>query len=163
MLYFNLIEKHLENNKSRFQDDLHCLTYKELNYYSRAFSEQIKNLPPNGTILICSDNNLESCICILGCIAIGYLFGLFQTSYIYGRLHGIDIRNYGSGNAGTTNMLRTLTAPSFLRRPASEICLPFTGRPMNRRPFGLFPKHFRCSFFPVEMIRWETTGKAPAK
>ena len=44
----------------------------------------------------------------IGCIAIGYLFGLFQTSYIYGRLHGIDIRNYGSGNAGTTNMLRTL-------------------------------------------------------
>lgn len=42
------------------------------------------------------------------CLAIGYLFGLFQTSYIYGRMHGIDIRNYGSGNAGTTNMLRTL-------------------------------------------------------
>lgn len=44
----------------------------------------------------------------LVCLAIGYAFGLIQTSYIYGRLHGIDIRNYGSGNAGTTNMLRTL-------------------------------------------------------
>ena len=42
------------------------------------------------------------------CLGIGYVFGLFQTSYIYGKLHGIDIRNYGSGNAGTTNMLRTL-------------------------------------------------------
>ena len=42
------------------------------------------------------------------CHVIGYVFGLFQTGYIYGRLHGIDIRNYGSGNAGTTNMLRTL-------------------------------------------------------
>ncbi len=42
------------------------------------------------------------------CLAIGYVFGLFQTAYIYGRLHGIDIRNYGSGNAGTTNTLRTL-------------------------------------------------------
>lgn len=42
------------------------------------------------------------------CLAIGYVFGLFQTSYLYGRMHGIDIRNYGSGNAGTTNMLRTL-------------------------------------------------------
>ena len=42
------------------------------------------------------------------CIIIGYVFGLFQTSYIYGRLHGIDIRKCGSGNAGTTNMLRTL-------------------------------------------------------
>lgn len=44
----------------------------------------------------------------IACLAIGYLFGLFQTSYIYGKAHGIDIRNYGSGNAGTTNMLRTL-------------------------------------------------------
>ena len=38
---------------------------------------------------------------------IGYVFGLFQTAYLYGKLHGIDIRNYGSGNAGTTNTLRT--------------------------------------------------------
>ena len=42
------------------------------------------------------------------CLAIGYVCGLLQTSYIYGRMHGIDIRNYGSGNAGTTNALRTL-------------------------------------------------------
>ncbi|MDD7740659.1 MAG: glycerol-3-phosphate 1-O-acyltransferase PlsY [Fusicatenibacter sp.] len=42
------------------------------------------------------------------CLLIGYVFGLFQTSYIYGRMHGIDIREHGSGNAGTTNALRTL-------------------------------------------------------
>ena len=42
------------------------------------------------------------------CLAIGYVFGLFQTSYILGKRKGIDIRNYGSGNAGTTNMLRTM-------------------------------------------------------
>lgn len=42
------------------------------------------------------------------CLAIGYICGMFQTSYIYGRMHGIDIREHGSGNAGTTNALRTL-------------------------------------------------------
>ncbi len=42
------------------------------------------------------------------CLAIGYLFGLFQTSYIIGKMHGIDIRDYGSGNAGSTNISRTL-------------------------------------------------------
>ena len=42
------------------------------------------------------------------CLVIGYVFGLFQTAYIYGKLHGIDIRNYGSGNAGTTNTMRVL-------------------------------------------------------
>lgn len=44
----------------------------------------------------------------LECLLIGYIFGCFQTSYIYGKLHGIDIREYGSGNAGTTNSLRVL-------------------------------------------------------
>ena len=41
------------------------------------------------------------------CVAIGYLFGLFQTGYIYGKMNHIDIRKHGSGNAGTTNALRT--------------------------------------------------------
>lgn len=45
---------------------------------------------------------------IIICLIIGYIFGCFQTGYFYGRLHGIDIRNYGSGNVGTTNTLRTL-------------------------------------------------------
>ncbi|MEE3420001.1 MAG: glycerol-3-phosphate 1-O-acyltransferase PlsY [Lachnospiraceae bacterium] len=40
-------------------------------------------------------------------LLIGYCFGLFQTAYIYGRAHGVDIRTVGSGNAGTTNTLRT--------------------------------------------------------
>lgn len=44
----------------------------------------------------------------LACVGIGYIFGLFQTSYLYGRMNGIDIREHGSGNAGTTNALRTL-------------------------------------------------------
>ena len=42
------------------------------------------------------------------CLLIGYLFGLFQTAYFYGKMKGIDIRKHGSGNAGTTNTLRVL-------------------------------------------------------
>lgn len=41
------------------------------------------------------------------CLAIGYVCGLFQTSYIIGRFYKTDIREHGSGNAGTTNALRT--------------------------------------------------------
>ena len=48
-------------------------------------------------------------ICLrLICLAIGYAFGLFQTAYFYGKAHGIDIRQHGSGNSGTTNALRVL-------------------------------------------------------
>lgn len=42
------------------------------------------------------------------CIVIGYMFGLFQTAFIIGKMHHIDIRQYGSGNSGTTNAMRTL-------------------------------------------------------
>lgn len=42
------------------------------------------------------------------CLVIGYLFGLIQTGYIYGKINNVDIRKHGSGNAGTTNALRTL-------------------------------------------------------
>lgn len=42
------------------------------------------------------------------CLAVGYLFGLFQTGYIYSKLHHVDIRKEGSGNAGSTNVLRVM-------------------------------------------------------
>lgn len=42
------------------------------------------------------------------CLLLGYAFGLFQTGYIYGKLHHMDIRKYGSGNSGTTNALRVM-------------------------------------------------------
>ena len=42
------------------------------------------------------------------CVIIGYIFGLFQTGFIYGKMKGIDIRQHGSGNSGATNTLRTL-------------------------------------------------------
>ncbi len=44
------------------------------------------------------------------CLAIGYVFGTFQTAVLYGKIKGIDIRKVGSGNAGTTNTLRVLGA-----------------------------------------------------
>ncbi len=41
-------------------------------------------------------------------LAVGYIFGMFQTGYFYSRRHGVDIRTQGSGNTGTTNTLRVL-------------------------------------------------------
>ncbi len=48
------------------------------------------------------------------CLLIGYALGNFQTAYIYGRMHGVDIRQMGSGNAGTTNTLRVFGAKAGL-------------------------------------------------
>lgn len=55
------------------------------------------------------------------CIVIGYVFGLFQTAFIYGKMHGIDIREHGSGNAGTTNTLRVLGTKAGLIVLAGDI------------------------------------------
>lgn len=57
----------------------------------------------------------------LFCIVIGYVFGLFQTAFIYGKMHGIDIRQHGSGNAGTTNTLRVLGTKAGLIVLAGDI------------------------------------------
>ena len=42
------------------------------------------------------------------CLVVGYAFGLIETGYLYGKMNGIDIRQHGSGNSGTTNALRVL-------------------------------------------------------
>lgn len=42
------------------------------------------------------------------CVFIGYIFGLLQTGYLYGKMNNVDIRDFGSGNAGTTNAMRVL-------------------------------------------------------
>lgn len=44
---------------------------------------------------------------ILAAIA-GYLLGSLNSSLIVGKFYGVDVRQHGSGNAGTTNTLRTL-------------------------------------------------------
>ena len=62
-------------------------------------------------------NRVERLICIV----IGYVFGMFQTAFIYGKLHGIDIREHGSGNAGTTNTLRVLGTKAGLIVLAGDI------------------------------------------
>lgn len=39
---------------------------------------------------------------------ISYLIGSIPTAYIIGKIYGIDIRDYGSGNMGATNVYRIL-------------------------------------------------------
>ena len=39
------------------------------------------------------------------CVLIGYAIGCFQSAYFVGMIMRVDIRNYGSGNLGSTNAL----------------------------------------------------------
>ena len=52
---------------------------------------------------------------VIICLVLGYIFGCFQTGYFYGKLFkGIDVRNYGSGNAGLTNFYRVFGKQKIL-------------------------------------------------
>ncbi|HHP7244444.1 MAG TPA: glycerol-3-phosphate 1-O-acyltransferase PlsY [Elainellaceae cyanobacterium] len=52
---------------------------------------------------------------VIVALAGGYLLGSIPTGYLMGRLSkGIDIRQYGSGSTGATNVLRTLGKGSAL-------------------------------------------------
>ncbi len=42
------------------------------------------------------------------CILLGYGIGCLQSAYLVGRISNVDLRQYGSGNLGTTNALRVL-------------------------------------------------------
>jgi glycerol-3-phosphate acyltransferase PlsY len=47
--------------------------------------------------------------CVFVFVALGgYLIGNINPAILLGRLYGVDIKREGSGNAGTTNALRTL-------------------------------------------------------
>ena len=43
-----------------------------------------------------------------------YLIGAIPWAYIFGRFKGVDLRTYGSGNLGATNVLRLLGAPAAI-------------------------------------------------
>ncbi len=53
---------------------------------------------------------MERVICLLA----GYACGLIQTGYFYTKAHDVDIRSVGSGNSGSTNVLRTMGAKAGL-------------------------------------------------
>lgn len=72
----------------------------------------------------------------LTCLVLGYAFGLIQTAYFIGRMHGIDIRNYGSGNAGSTNAMRTMGRKAGLLTFAGDVLKCVCAVLLVRRLFG---------------------------
>ena len=59
------------------------------------------------------------------CLAVGYAFGLIETGVLYGKIKGVDLRKYGSGNAGTTNALRVLGPKAGLVVFIGDFCKSF--------------------------------------
>ncbi|MEG1583807.1 MAG: glycerol-3-phosphate acyltransferase, partial [Anaerovorax sp.] len=47
-------------------------------------------------------------VCFLITVVVSYFLGNISPAILIGRMKGIDIKKEGSGNAGTTNVLRVL-------------------------------------------------------
>ena len=54
-------------------------------------------------------------------LSLGYFLGTIQSGYILGEKKGLDIRSVGSGNAGTTNMLRTFGVKAGVMTLAGDV------------------------------------------
>ena len=55
--------------------------------------------------------SVTSVLVAVGLVILGYLFGSLSPSVFLGRVFkGVDVRQHGSGNAGTTNAFRVLGA-----------------------------------------------------
>ena len=59
------------------------------------------------------------------CLVIGYGFGLIATGVICGKLMGVDLREHGSGNSGTTNALRVMGFKAGLIVFLGDFCKSF--------------------------------------
>ena len=55
-------------------------------------------------------------------VAIAYLIGNISPAIILGKIKGVDIKKEGSGNAGTTNVLRVLGKKAALITLVIDIC-----------------------------------------
>jgi glycerol-3-phosphate acyltransferase PlsY len=49
---------------------------------------------------------------VIVALLLGYMSGSFPSGVLIGRWKGVDVRRYGSGRTGATNVLRTLDPPS---------------------------------------------------
>lgn len=54
-----------------------------------------------------TDSSLVAGLAALGAVVVAYLVGTFPTALLAGRRRGVDPTTAGSGNPGTTNVLRT--------------------------------------------------------
>jgi len=90
----------------------------------------------------------------IGVIALGYLIGAIPFGVIVGKLtRGIDVRDYGSGSMGMTNVLRTIGARAGAFVFLADLAKGATGATLAWIIFASLP----------DMVAWgQVTGGAAA-
>lgn len=130
MLYYRLIEQHLDNQNSVFWDDNHSLSYMELHKAAMGFAKRIETYGKDGTVLIVSGNSMDTCITMLSCISCGIRYSVVfeamtneQKKYIIKNSDTMLIIGQDAGWSTDPEIpfldIRDATN-SFLEQPAKE-------------------------------------------
>ncbi|HOO27629.1 MAG TPA: glycerol-3-phosphate acyltransferase [Lachnospiraceae bacterium] len=78
-------------------------------------------------------------ISIATCVLIGYLFGCINLSYLFSKVKGFDIRNFGSQNAGASNVVILMGKKTGAIVAASDILKAYLAVKLS---IWLFPEFF---------------------
>ncbi|MDR3296326.1 MAG: glycerol-3-phosphate 1-O-acyltransferase PlsY [Clostridiales Family XIII bacterium] len=82
---------------------------------------------------------------LTGCVLLAYFAGTVSPSILLGKLYGVDVRNTGSGNAGTTNVLRVIGKKAAVITLAVDIFKGFIVVALAK-PFGGGAFALLCGF-----------------
>ncbi|MBP3656344.1 MAG: glycerol-3-phosphate acyltransferase [Clostridia bacterium] len=74
---------------------------------------------------------------VILCGTMGYLIGMINPAYIFGRLRGFDIRRRGSGNAGATNVTLVMGKAMGLLCALLDIIKSFVAYKLAKRLFPM--------------------------
>ena len=93
---------------------------------------------------------------IIFCLIMGYVFGIFSSGYFIGKLYHVDVKSKGSGNLGTTNVLRVVGLKAGLITLAID--LGKTMIPMMLTRFFLFRQYEPFSDMSQLLILYTALG-----
>ncbi len=84
--------------------------------------------------------------CALLCMVSAYLLGSINFAIVLSKLRGDDIRNHGSQNAGTTNMLRTYGKKAAVVTLAGDFLKGTVASLIGAVLFGVYGKYLAALF-----------------
>lgn len=76
---------------------------------------------------------------VIFCLVIGYACGIFSSGYFIGKVYHVDVKSKGSGNLGTTNVLRVIGLKAGIITLAIDLTKTFI--PVLLARYVFFPQY----------------------
>ncbi len=90
------------------------------------------------------------------CLIVGYAFGIFSSGYFIGKIYHVDVKSKGSGNLGTTNVLRVVGLKAGIITLLIDLCK--TLIPVMLTRYVFFPQYVPFSYENQLLILYTALG-----